>query len=183
MFFSDIRGFTSLSEKLPPEEVVGLLNEYYALMTAIAVKYNAYIDKFIGDCMMLVFSAPMPKNDDAQRAVKAAWEMQKEIINLQEKWQKLGKPTFSIGIGINTGEVILGNIGSKHKMDYTVIGDNVNLAARLYAAAKGGQILISQNTYEEIKNFTIANKLEPIKVKGKEKPVEIYEVLNLKEEK
>lgn len=181
IFYSDIRGFTSLSEKLQPEEVVELLNDYFEKMSVIAIKYDAYIDKFIGDCMMAVFSAPVPRKDDAERAVKMAWEQQMEIDKIMEKYKGEGKPVFSVGMGINTGDVILGNIGSKHKMDYTVIGDNVNLAARLYANAKGGQILISQSTYEEVKHILEVNKLEPIMVRGKSQPVDIYEITGIKE--
>lgn len=179
IFYSDIRGFTSLSEKLQPEEVVEFLNDYFEKMSAIAIKYDAYIDKFIGDCMMAVFSAPVPRKNDAERAVRMAWEQQKEIDKIMEKYKGEGKPVFSVGMGINTGDVILGNIGSKHKMDYTVIGDNVNLAARLYANAKGGQILISQSTFEEVKHILEVNKLEPIMVKGKSQPVDIYEITGI----
>lgn len=181
IFYSDIRGFTNLSEKLAPEEVVSLLNDYFQAMSGIANKYEAYIDKFIGDCMMAVFSAPLPRPDDARRAVLAAWEMMREAERMQEGFAAQGRSTFKVGMGINTGEVVLGNIGSSMKRDYTVIGDNVNLAARLYAAAKGGQILISQATYEEVKDLVEVAALEPIMVKGKAQPVAIYEITGLKD--
>jgi len=180
IFYSDIRGFTTMSEKLAPEQVVALLNEYFEAVTAIAKKHDAYIDKFIGDCMMAVFSAPVTRPDDARRAVVAAWEMMRETERLQSRFSAQGRPTFTVGMGLNTGEVILGNIGSRDKRDYTVIGDNVNLAARLYAVAKGGQILISQSTYDEVRDLIEVQALEPIMVKGKAQPVTIYEITGLK---
>lgn len=176
ILYSDIRGFTSISEKLQPEEVVGMLNRYFEEMSSIAVSNEGYIDKFIGDCMMVVFSAPFSMPDDSKRAVKTAILMQKRLNELNIAWGKEGKTEIQVGMGINTGYVILGNIGSKYKMDYTVIGDAVNLAARLYATAKPGQILISQSTFDEIKELYKIKELGKIKVKGKEEEVNIYEV-------
>lgn len=184
IFYSDIRGFTSLSEKLSPQEVFSLLNEYFDPMIKIVYKYDGFLDKFIGDCIMAVFSAPEQHPDDPQRAVRAAIEMQEAIKELQAKWKKEGKTGFSVGMGINTGEVILGSLGvveEQGKWQMTVIGDAVNLAARLYARADGGQTLISDYTYKYVVDVVNVRPLEPFTVKGKADPVMAYELLGLKE--
>lgn len=183
IFYSDIRGFTSLSEKLTPHEVFSLLNEYFDPMIKIIYKYDGFLDKFIGDCIMAVFSAPEQHPDDPLRAAKAALEMQDIIKQLQIKWHKEGQKGFSVGMGINTGEVILGSLGvveEQGKWQMTVIGDAVNLAARLYAQAEGGQILISENTYKELASLVEVKSLEPFTVKGKQEPVLAYELLRFK---
>jgi adenylate cyclase len=180
IFYSDIRGFTSMSEKMKPEEVVAMLNEYFDRMAEIVVRHGGYIDKYIGDCLMAVFTAPVPTPADPVKAVLAAVEQQEEIMRLKEEWKEAGRDRFYVGMGLNTGEVILGNIGSPRKKDYTVIGDNVNLAARLYDQARGGQILISAATYELVKDVVEARFLERITVKNKETPVDVYEVLGRK---
>lgn len=174
ILYSDIRGFTNLSEQLPPEEVVALLNEYFPPMTSIVHELGGYLDKFIGDAIMAVFSAPFPQADDPWRAVDAAIRMQKALKRLSENWQKQGKPVFQVGIGINTGEVVLGNVGSEYKKDYTVIGDSVNVASRLCGMALGGQILISEATYIQVKDKVKTQALGSMTVKGKEVPVETY---------
>ena len=184
IFYSDIRGFTSLSEKLSPQEVFSLLNEYFDPMIKIVYKYDGFLDKFIGDCIMAVFSAPEQHSNDPERAVRAAIEMQEVIKELQGKWKKEGKAGFSVGMGINTGEVILGSLGvveEQGKWQMTVIGDAVNLAARLYASAEGGQTLISEYTYKHVSDIVNVRPLEPFIVKGKAEPVMAYELLGLKE--
>jgi len=180
IFFSDIRGFTPMSEVLTPEEVVHLLNEYFTAMTAIIFKYEGTLDKFMGDAIMAVYGAPIDMPDHAERAVFAAIEMSAKMKELQAKWKAEGKREVNIGIGINSGEVIVGNIGSMERMEYTAIGDNVNLSQRLESVAEKGQILISSATYEKVKDKVNATPLEPIKLKGKAEKVAAYSVEGLK---
>jgi adenylate cyclase len=177
IFYSDIRGFTAMSEKMTPEQIYTQLNEYFEEMCKIVFKYGGYVDKFIGDCLMAVFSAPNPKPDDAKSAVFAAIEQQEKILELAKEWEKAGRKIFTVGMGLNTGEVVMGNLGSSDRLNYTVIGDNVNTAARLYNVAKGGQTIISETTYEEVKDLVVVNELDPVMVKGKEKPLRIFEVI------
>ncbi len=180
VFFSDIRGFTSMSEKLPPEEVVSILNEYLTEMIDVIFRYNGTLDKFMGDAVMAVWGAPVPQKDHARLAVEAAWGMLGALKRLQEKWEGEGRLPISVGMGINTGDVVIGNMGSDEFADYTVIGDNVNLAARLEQNAGPGQLLISETTYEEVKDIVEVKRLEPMSVKGKSRPVEVYEVTSVK---
>lgn len=180
VFFSDIRGFTPMSEVLSAEEVVHLLNEYFTAMTTIIFKYEGTIDKFMGDAIMAVYGAPIEMSDHAERAVLAAIEMSEKMKELQAKWKMEGKREVNIGIGINTGEVVVGNIGSNERMEYTSIGDNVNLTQRLESVAEKGQILISAATYELVKHKVNATMLDPIKVKGKVEKVISYSVQGLK---
>jgi adenylate cyclase len=181
VFFSDIRGFTPMSEVLSAEEVVHLLNEYFTAMTTIIFKYEGTIDKFMGDAIMAVYGAPIEMSDHAERAVFAAIEMSAKMKELQAKWRAEGKREVNIGIGINTGEVVVGNIGSNERMEYTSIGDNVNLTQRLESVAEKGQILISAATYERVKHKINATMLDPIKVKGKVDKVQAYSVEGLKD--
>lgn len=187
VLFSDIRGFTTLSEKTPPEQVVELLNEYFDAMTKIIFKWEGTLDKFIGDAIMVFWGAPLPQPDHAERAVNCSLEMVAALRTLSEKWLREGKPELKIGIGINTGEVLVGNIGAEgRKMDYTVIGDHVNLASRLEGLNKkfGTEIIISEFTLEKLKeqieqgkfNHALFRGLGNIAVKGKERPVKIYSV-------
>ncbi|MHB8147061.1 MAG: adenylate/guanylate cyclase domain-containing protein [Vulcanimicrobiaceae bacterium] len=180
IFYSDIRGFTAMSETMTPEEIYAQLNEYFEEMCQIIFAYGGYVDKFIGDCVMAVFSAPYQKDDDAANAVKSAVAQQKKIAELSEKWKAMGKREFTVGMGINTGEVVMGNLGSSSRMNYTVIGDNVNVAARLYNVAKGGEIIISESTYAECKEFVVAQELEPVSVKGKSQPIRIYNISDIR---
>jgi adenylate cyclase len=180
VFFSDIRGFTSMSEQLEPEEVVHILNEYLTEMIDIIFKYNGTLDKFIGDAVMAIWGAPTEQENHAELAVRAAWEMREKVEELREKWESEGEKTIGVGMGVNTGDVVVGNMGSDQFSDYTVIGDNVNLAARLEENAKAGELIITETTYEEVKNFIEAERLEPLKVKGKERPVQVYKVTGLK---
>jgi class 3 adenylate cyclase/CHASE2 domain-containing sensor protein len=182
IFYSDIRGFTAMSEKLTPEAVYEQLNEYFEAMCEVIFNYGGYVDKFIGDCIMAVFSAPNPTPDDARKAVEAALDQQAIIEVLAQRWREAGKPPLSVGMGINTGFVVMGNLGSQKRMNYTVIGDDVNIAARLYNVAKGGQIIISESTYEEVKDFFDFNELDPVSVKGKSRPLRTFEVLGRKGE-
>jgi adenylate cyclase len=169
VLFSDIRGFTSMSEKMEPEEVVNLLNTYFDKQTEIVQNFRGDIDKFVGDELMAVFKGKTMANQAVDCAVKIQAEIQK--LN-----QKLGK-NIQIGIGINSGAMVMGAMGSKDRMDFTVIGDNVNLGARLCGAAKAGEVIISENTKKLLVDTNSRMiKLDPIQVKGKEKPIQIYRV-------
>ncbi|MFC1631933.1 CHASE2 domain-containing protein [Candidatus Omnitrophota bacterium] len=185
VLFSDIRSFTTYSENHQPEEVVGILNEYLDTMTKVILKHNGTLDKYVGDEIVAVFGAPSAsvETDHAQRAVAAAVDMLKELKQLQEKWHSEGKQPLDIGIGINTGPMLVGNIGSTERMDYTVIGDAVNLGSRIEGLTREykNHLIISEFTYAYVKDMVEAKQLEAVKVKGKQKPVMIYEVLNLKE--
>lgn len=175
ILFSDIIGFTRLAEKMPPKKVNILLNQYFSHMTDIIFKYDGTLDKYIGDGLMAVFGAPMQKEDDAVRAILAALEMKVRLKTIKE--QGLGARPFDIRIGINTGLVVAGNIGSPKRMDYTVIGDPVNIASRLEAMALPNQILIGEETYNRVKDHFKIKEVGKWKVKGKSDKIKVYEVL------
>ena len=179
IFYSDIRGFTAMSENMTPEQIYGQLNEYFEEMCRIVFDHGGYVDKFIGDCLMAVFSAPDPRpgNIDAIEAVESAFRQQERIIEMMETWKAEGRQLFTVGMGLNTGEVVMGNLGSSDRLNYTVIGDNVNTAARLYNVAKGGQTIISEATYNEVKDHFIVNELTPVFVKGKVLPLRNFELI------
>jgi adenylate cyclase len=179
VLFSDIRGFTSISETHEATEVVEQLNEYLALMTPIVFSNHGIIDKFVGDEIMAYYGAPVYPEEHAWRAVKTAMEMQEALSTLRIKWAEQGKPDIQIGIGINTGPVIMGNIGSEQYMDFTLIGDNVNLGARLCSLAGPGEILVSSSTYREIVKKVIVGHSKELAVKGKAKPVRVYSITGL----
>ncbi len=182
VIFSDVRGFTTFSESHQPEEVVAMLNEILTEQVKVVFKYNGTLDKFVGDELMAFFGAPGNRhlNDHALVAVRTAVEIQARMAELRQKWVIQEKEPLQIGIGINTGEMVVGNMGSAERMDYTVIGDNVNLGARLCSAASREEIIISQVTYDLVADHVVAEKLEPISVKGKSKPIPIYRVTGLK---
>lgn len=181
VFYSDIRGFTAMSETMTPEEIYTQLNEYFEAMCEIIFAHGGYVDKFIGDCVMAVFSAPYQTPDDARNAVASAVQQQHKIIELSERWTAEGRRPFTVGMGINTGEVVMGNLGASSRMNYTVIGDDVNVAARLYNVALGGQIIISETTYARCRDLVEVEALEPVSVKGKSRPIAIYSVKGLKD--
>ena len=151
------------------------------LQTDKVIKWQGVIDKFIGDSMMAVYGVPFPKEDDAYRAVRTAMDIREGLIKLNSIRERRGQKTVGIGIGIDTGEVVSGNMGSPQKMDYTVIGDHVNLAARLESNAPGGRIYVSETTYNETKETIEYQQLDSIMVKGKKEPISIYEPVKLKE--
>jgi len=186
VLFSDIKSFTSYSEKRKPEEVVKILNEYLDVMTRVIFENKGTLDKYVGDEIMAIFGAPRyePPEVSAKRAVKTAVDMMEKLAFLQDKWAQEGYEALDIGIGINTGEMVVGNMGSSLVMDYTVIGDAVNLGARIEALTRkyNNNIIISEFTYQYVKDMVEVNPLEPIKVKGKDIPVMMYEVVRLKEE-
>jgi class 3 adenylate cyclase/CHASE2 domain-containing sensor protein len=179
IFYSDIRGFTAMSENMTPEQIYGQLNEYFEEMCKIVFEHGGYVDKFIGDCLMAVYSAPDPRpgNIDAVEAVEAAFRQQERIIEMMTEWKAAGRQLFTVGMGLNTGEVVMGNLGSSDRLNYTVIGDNVNTAARLYNVAKGGQTIISETTYNEVKDHFLVNELTPVFVKGKVLPLRNFELI------
>lgn len=179
ILFSDIRGFTSMSETMPPNEVVETLNEYFNLMIEIIFKYNGTLDKIIGDALMVIYGAPNSTDKDTENAVLTAIEMQEKLIEFNQQRIIHSKLPITIGIGINRGRVISGNIGSRQQMNFTVIGDSVNLASRLCSAAKADEIIVSDTVWKHVKTNKLfkGRKLNPIKVKGKAKPIEIREIL------
>jgi adenylate cyclase len=175
--FADIRGFTPMSEVTSPETVVEVLNEHFTIMTDAVIDFGGTLDKYIGDSVMALFGAPYQNPEyDPVHAVEAAIRMQKGMTVVNEKLVARGLPTIRIGIGINTGRVIVGEIGSEKQMNYTAIGDAVNLAARLESNAKPGQILVSSTTAAKLKGTFPLNPLPPITVKGKSEPVAVFEV-------
>lgn len=175
-FFGDIRGFTPISEQLPPEEVVAFLNFYLTEMTTIIFANEGTIDKFMGDCIMAVFGAPVEHSDDVYRAVKSGVEIQKRIEEMNKQRVTEGKQDIHVGIGINYGEAVVGNIGSTQRLEYTVIGDSVNTAARLQTVAKGGEIVVSDSVYREVKDHFDFIHMEPVKVKGKARSLKVWKI-------
>jgi adenylate cyclase len=181
VLFSDVRGFTSISEKISPEEVVSFLSDYFARITEIVFKHRGTVDKFIGDGMMAVFGAPKSYGDDALRAVQTGLEMIRVVENLDPKWAKLMGQALKIGVGINTGDAVVGSIGSELRSDFTAIGDVVNLASRLEALTKemGVPLLISEFTAAELPKDLPLKPLRRVKVQGREAPLLVYTATEL----
>jgi adenylate cyclase len=177
VMFADIRGFTAMSENMDPKDISNLLNEYFNKMTAIIFKNNGTIDKFIGDAIMVLFGAPLDVEDAPLKAVTTALEMIRELEKMSLKWSDKTEQTLEIGIGINTGEVFVGNLGTDRHKEYSALGDTVNTAARLENFAKKGQILISESVYKCIAGKIECRALEPIILRGKSRPQEVYEAL------
>ncbi len=185
ILFTDIRSFTTISEKMDAQALVGLLNEYFTEMVTIVMEEDGVVDKYIGDAIMAVFGAPVPKPNDAVNAVRAAVRMRHALRTLNERLADRGLAPLRTGIGIHTGEVVAGNIGSEARMEYTVIGDAVNLASRLESNTKdlGVNILISEDTYQLVKHKVVARQVREITVKGRAQPVMTYEVTGFEGEK
>jgi PAS domain S-box-containing protein len=181
VFFADIRGYTSFSENHDPVNIVEILNEYFSEAVENVIQYKGYIDKYIGDCIMAVWGVPiMHGKEDAINAVSCAVAIQELIRSTKRKIFRKEAKHLRVGIGINTGPLVAGNLGSMQRMDYSVIGDTVNLAARLESAAGPNEIIISQSTRDQLgENFNL-EKRNSIQVKGKEKPIQIYNVVGLK---
>jgi adenylate cyclase len=182
VLFSDIEGFTTISEGMPPEQLVGLLNEYLSAMTEIIFRNNGTLDKYEGDAVMAFWGAPIPQNDHALRACISALQMQEALAKIRESWARQQKPMLHMRIGINTGEMVVGNMGGRRKFDYTVIGDSVNLASRLEGANKQYRTLVlaSERTYELVKHRIIGRELDLISVKGRLEPIRIYELFHVR---
>lgn len=182
ILFSDIRSFTNLSEQLSAAEVVEMLNEYFSEMVDIVLKYDGFINKFIGDAMMAIYNVPVDQDYPELRAVQTGIDMMSALAVLNEKRQQRGMFPIRIGIGINTGPVVAGNIGHQKRLEYTVIGDAVNLASRIESQTKvaGATLLVSHSTYMKVAPWVVADALPPVKVKGKAEPVALYAVKGLK---
>ena len=183
--FTDIRGFTAISEGLSPSELVDLLNEYLSEMTGVIFRHWGTLDKYIGDAIMAFWGAPVPQPDHAARACRAALEMLQVLNKLQQQWQAQGRSQINIGVGINTGPMVVGNMGSKVRFNFTIMGDNVNLASRLEGINKefGTRLIISESTYQAVGNGLVVRELDLIRVQGKMKPVRIYELLAMENER
>ncbi|MFN2572353.1 MAG: adenylate/guanylate cyclase domain-containing protein [Gemmatimonadales bacterium] len=176
VFFSDIRGFTPMSETMNPDEIAGLLTDYFTEMVDIVFEHSGTLDKFMGDAIMALWGAPIGHADDADRAMQCALDQLDTLEKMNAKWSESGRKPLAIGIGINFGEVFAGNIGSNRRLEYTVIGDAVNTASRLCSSAGRNEILISEPFYKALKKPPEVEALEPIQVKGKAKKVPVYRV-------
>ena len=177
ILFCDIRGFTTMSEHLDPERVVSLLNDFYTVMIDLTFKHDGTLDKFLGDGIMAIFGAPIAHPEHALMSVRAALAMQEGMEALSAARVSRGNEPISVGIGINAGEVVAGTVGTEDRMEYTVIGDNVNLASRLGSNAKPGQILVSRRIWELVKESFDVRTRGPLRVKGKDEEVEVFEVI------
>jgi adenylate cyclase len=179
VLFSDIRGFTSISENMTPEGLVKLLNEYLTSMTDMVFKHDGLLDKYIGDAVMAVWGAPLDQPDHAKRACLTALDMLDELHRLQKKWSAEGLPVLNIGIGVNAGPMVVGNMGSARRFNYTVMGDSVNIGSRLEGLNKvyGTNIIVSQMTFEKVQEEFLGRELDLVRVKGKGLPVKIFELL------
>jgi adenylate cyclase len=180
VLFCDLRGFTSISERLSPEEVVSLLNAFYTLMIDTTFKHDGTLDKFLGDGVMAVFGAPIFHPDHSLRALRTALAMQAGIRELSGRRVAEGQAPLSIGIGVNAGTAVAGSVGTEARMEYTVIGDSVNLAARLESYARPGQILVSASTYAAVRDLIEARPLGVMRLRGKEEEVDVWEVVGVR---
>jgi adenylate cyclase len=181
VLFSDIRGFTSLSEKLAPEQLVHMLNDYLTPMTDVVFENGGTLDKYMGDAIMAFYGAPLEQPDHALRAVKTADSMMRALATLAPEWRAEGLPTLDIGIGINSGPMVVGNMGSESRFDYTVMGDAVNLGSRLEGTNKvyGTHVILSEDTEALVRGQVTTRELDSVRVKGKHKPVRIYELISI----
>lgn len=176
VFFSDVRGFTAAAERMEPEQLVDELNDYLTEMTEIVFKHGGTLDKYVGDAVMVFFGDPVPQEDHARRAVLMGFEMQERMAELQQRWMGRYQHSFEIGIGIATGWVTVGDIGSPARSDYTVLGNEVNLAARLADRAASGQILVTERTLADVTDIAAAQPIDEILLKGISRPIKIFEL-------
>lgn len=179
VMFADIRGFTSYSEKHSPQQVVDMLNEYFELMVDVIFKYEGTLDKFIGDEIMAVWGAPIAHPDDTERAVRCAIEMQ-QVLESYNAERESEHDILRMGIGLNTGEVVAGYMGSTKSMNYTVMGDTVNIASRVCSAAGPGEVIIGENTCAQVRDLIVSEKLPPTKLKGKLEHVDLFRIKGLR---
>lgn len=177
--FADIRGFTTLSESESPQEVVSMLNEFFTLMAGVVFRHEGNLDKFIGDCVMAVWGPPSPHSDDPARALRAALEMQDAVEVLNGSRMAAGKPPIEVGIGVNTGQAVVGYMGSTERHEFTAIGDTVNTASRLCGLARGGEVVANQSTVQKAGTGFEVEPLPVTQVKGKEKGVQPFRVIGL----
>jgi adenylate cyclase len=176
ILFADIRGFTRISEHAPPEKIVGLLNRYFSAMTDIIFAHGGTLDKYLGDGLMALFGAPTTTPEDASNALNTAVAMQRRLLGFNLELREEGLPEIGVGIGLHTGEVTVGYIGSERRSEYTAIGDSVNTASRLESNANGGEILISDATAKAARSRYKLHPRDPITVKNREQPVVLWEV-------
>jgi|HubBroStandDraft_3_1064219.scaffolds.fasta_scaffold57092_2 adenylate cyclase len=176
VLFSDIRGFTPLSEQMSPDEIAALLTEYFSAMVEIVFAHGGTLDKFIGDAVMALWGAPLARPDDAQQATRAAIAMQLRLDALNAEWERQGRRTLAIGVGLNTGDVFAGNIGSDRRLEYTVLGDAVNIASRLCSQAGPREVLLSEALYRKLAAPPPVRELAALPLKGKSQPVRVYSV-------
>jgi adenylate cyclase len=176
VLFSDIRGFTSIAEALGPDAIARLLSEYFTEMVDLVFEHGGTLDKFIGDAIMALWGAPIAHADDPDRALHAAIAMQRAVVELNTRWRAAGRPEIGVGIGINHGEVFAGNIGSHRRLEYTVIGDPVNVAARLCSEAGPGEILVSEGLLKVVRGHFDYTFLPEMALKGKAQVVQVYRV-------
>jgi adenylate cyclase len=179
VLFVDVRGFTPYAERTPPHMVVDMLNRFFGLATEAIMRSDGFINKFLGDALMAIFGAPAPQLDHSYNAAVAALEIQRAVQKLNVTLRQEGKEPIEVGIGINRGEVIAGSVGSKERMEYTVVGDAVNVASRLTAVAKAGEILISQTAYTPVANRFQVESIAPVRLKGKSEPLQIFLLVGL----
>jgi len=175
-FFSDVRGFTAAAERMEPEELVSELNDYFSEMTEIVFKHGGTLDKYIGDAVMVFFGDPIPQDDHAERALRMGLEMLERMRAMEDHWFRRYDESFKIGIGITTGWVTVGDIGSPARSDYTVLGNQVNLASRLADKAEPGQILVSERTMMAVDHLVDGRLVDQISLKGISRPIKIYEI-------
>jgi class 3 adenylate cyclase len=183
IFFSDIQGFSELSEQLEADVLTQLLNSYLSEMSDIAIRYGGTVDKFIGDAIMVFFGDPVSRGvkSDCVACVSMAIEMQRRMKELHQRWNSQGiRRPLNVRMGINTGFCTVGNFGTENRLDYTLLGTEVNLASRLESAASAGEILISRETYELVKDVIMCREREPVKLKGFQDPVKVYSVVDLR---
>ena len=176
ILLSDLRGFTAVAEQYPPHLVVTILNHYFTRMCEVVFRYGGFIDKFMGDAIMVVFGLPEYRDDDLERAIACAVEMQRAMLALNERMSEQGYPRLYMGIGINTGEVVVGRLGSDLHHEYTIIGDEVNLAFRIEAYSLRGQILLSERSRHLAESYIECGPPNKVELKGKEKPMNLYEL-------
>jgi adenylate cyclase len=179
ILFSDIRGFTSMAESMRPDAIAQLLTEYFSEMVEIIFEHGGTLDKFVGDSVMALWGAPIAHADDPDRALRAAVAMHHAITRLNERWVSAGRPEIGVGIGINYGDVFAGNIGSHRRLEYTVIGDAVNVANRLCSAAGPGEILVSEALCQVVKERVEYEYLPEMALRGRTRAVQVYRVKGL----
>ncbi|HEU0016172.1 MAG TPA: adenylate/guanylate cyclase domain-containing protein, partial [Longimicrobium sp.] len=184
VLFSDLRGFTTVAERLGPAELVALLNEYLTAMTDVVLDHGGIVDKYIGDCLMAEFGVPVPQEDHAVRACRAALRMRDELRRLRVEWRVRGMPALHARTGINTGTVLVGNLGSHRMMDYTCMGDHVNLASRLEGlnTEYGTEIVVSEFTWREVSEHFIGREIDRVRVVGRDAPVAVHELVAARED-
>ena len=178
VLFADIRGFTTMAEQIPPQEIVNILNEYFEIMVEIVFQRGGTLDKFVGDEIMAIWGAPFSRPDDPQQAVAAAVDMQQALAEFNDTRRNEGLDPIHVGIGLNTGDLIAGYMGSSRSLDYTVIGDVVNTASRVTSMARAGVTLITRDTLECCGNTVVVEPMPPARLKGKQKAVDLFRVLS-----